>query len=83
MFNRPYYRIRSTITKLYKKANSMQLDMDKATIVNAEMNKNKLQTYVSVIYHLNCNACKYKNYVPLFKNINEYYTLIYRKDEYL
>lgn len=35
-----------TITKLYKKANSMQLDMDKATIVNAEMNKNKLQTYV-------------------------------------
>jgi hypothetical protein len=35
-----------TITKLYKRANSMQLDMDKATIVNAEMNKNKLQTYV-------------------------------------
>jgi len=35
-----------TITKLYKKANSMQLDMDKATIVNAEMNKNKFQTYV-------------------------------------
>ena len=35
-----------TITKLYKKANTMQLDVDKATIVNAEMNKNKLQTYV-------------------------------------
>ena len=35
-----------TITKLYKKANSMQLDMDKATILNAEINKNKLQTYV-------------------------------------
>ena len=35
-----------TITKLYKKANTMQFDLDKATIVNAEMNKNKLQTYV-------------------------------------
>jgi len=35
-----------TITKLYKKANRMQLDIDKASIVNAEMNKNKLQTYV-------------------------------------
>ena len=35
-----------TITQLYKKANRMQLDIDKATIVNAEMNKNKLQTYV-------------------------------------
>ena len=35
-----------TITKLFKKANTMQLDMDKATIVNAEMNKNKLQKYV-------------------------------------
>lgn len=35
-----------TITKLYKKANTMQLDIDKANIVNSEMNKNKLQTYV-------------------------------------
>jgi len=35
-----------TITKLFKRANSMQLDMDKATIVNSEMNKNKLQKYV-------------------------------------
>ena len=35
-----------TITKLFKRANNMQLDMDKATIVNAELNKNKLQTYV-------------------------------------
>ena len=35
-----------TITKLYKKANTMQIDIDKATIVNSEMNKNKLQTYV-------------------------------------
>jgi hypothetical protein len=35
-----------TITKLYKRANGMQLDMDKATIVTAEMNKNKLQKYV-------------------------------------
>ena len=34
------------ITKLYKRANTMQLDIDKATIVNAEMNKNKLQNYV-------------------------------------
>ena len=35
-----------TITQLFKKANSMQLEFDKANIVNAEMNKNKLQTYV-------------------------------------
>ena len=35
-----------TISKLYKKANTMQFNLDKSKIVNAEMNKNKLQNYV-------------------------------------
>lgn len=35
-----------SITRLSSKAQQMQLAIDKATIVNSEMNKNKLQNYV-------------------------------------
>ena len=35
-----------SITRLSKKAQNMQVSIDKATIVNSEMNKNKLQSYV-------------------------------------
>jgi hypothetical protein len=35
-----------SITRLSNKAQQLQLAIDKATIVNSEMNKNKLQTYV-------------------------------------
>lgn len=35
-----------SITKLATKAQQMQLDIDKANIVNREMNKHKLQTYI-------------------------------------
>ena len=35
-----------SITKLKTRAQQMQIDIDKANIVNREMNKNKLQTYV-------------------------------------
>ena len=35
-----------SITRLSKKAQNMQVTIDKATIVNREMNKNKLQSYV-------------------------------------
>ena len=35
-----------SIAQLKSRAQNMQIDIDKATIVNREMNKNKLQTYV-------------------------------------
>ena len=34
------------LTRLSKRAQQMELDIDKANIVNREMNKNKLQSYV-------------------------------------
>ena len=37
-----------SITRLKQRAQKMQTDTDKATIVNREMNKNKLQEYVDV-----------------------------------
>ena len=37
---------RDSITRLKNKAQNMQTSIDKATIVNREMNKNKLQNYV-------------------------------------